>query len=40
MSPMHTAMPFVRALILAAVVTVLIMFGLPAVLAIASAAAL
>ena len=40
MSPLYTAMPFLRAIILAVIVTVLILFGLPAVLAIASASAL
>jgi len=38
MTRFHSAVPLIRALILAAVVTALIMVGLPAVLAIASAA--
>lgn len=38
MSTIHSAMPFVRALILAGLVAGLIMLGLPAVLAIAAAA--
>ncbi|MGI8928037.1 MAG: hypothetical protein ACR2H0_01035 [Candidatus Limnocylindrales bacterium] len=38
MTRFHAAVPSVRALILAVVVTALIMVGLPAVLAIASAA--
>lgn len=38
MTRFHSTVPFIRALILAAVVTALIMVGLPAVLAIASAA--
>ncbi len=40
MTVLRTAVPFVRALILATVVTVLIMIGLPAVLAIAAASSL
>lgn len=40
MASLRAAMPFIRAVILAGVVTTLIMFGLPAVLAIASAASL
>jgi hypothetical protein len=40
MSPLHVALPFLRALVLAVLVTALIMVGLPAVLAIAAAAAL
>jgi hypothetical protein len=40
MSPLNLAMPLLRALILAILATALIMVGLPAVLAIASAAAL
>ena len=38
MTRFHAVLPFIRALILAVVVTALIMVGLPAVLAIASAA--
>jgi hypothetical protein len=37
MTRLRAAVPFIRALILAGVVTILIMVGLPAVLAIASA---
>ncbi len=40
MSPVDVVLPFVRALILVAIATALIMFGLPAVLAVASAATL
>jgi hypothetical protein len=40
MSTVRTAFPYVRALILAIVVTALIMVGLPALLTIASAASL
>jgi hypothetical protein len=40
MSPLNMAVPLLRALILAILATALIMVGLPAVLAIASAAAL
>lgn len=40
MSPLNMAVPLLRALILAVLATALIMVGLPAVLAIASAAAL
>jgi hypothetical protein len=40
MSPLSMAVPLLRALILAVLATALIMVGLPAVLAIASAAAL
>lgn len=40
MASLRSAMPFIRAAILAGVVTMLIMVGLPAVLAIASAASL
>lgn len=40
MASLRAAMPFIRAAILAGVVTALIMVGLPAVLAIASAASL
>lgn len=38
MTRFHAAVPLIRAMILAVVVTALIMVGLPAVLAIASAA--
>ena len=40
MTRFHAALPLIRALILAVVVTALIMIGLPAVLAIASAASI
>ena len=40
MAMIRAALPFVRALILAGLVTVLILFGLPAVLTIAAAATL
>ncbi len=39
MRPLNLAVPFLRAFILAVLATALIMIGLPAVLAIASAAA-
>ena len=38
MSTVHAAMPFIRALILATIVTLLIMVGLPTLLAAAAAA--
>ena len=40
MTVLRAAVPFIRALILATVVTALIMIGLPAVLAIAAASSL